>query len=146
MLGCLETTRLHVIFSLTFNYEKHPQSIDLKLNCMSFFIFNCPIPVTNLPLKSPLRRQHGAAWFTPSESYESRSGRDFSWGFRSKDVCPRVTIAGVKHQPKRLPGGQGLFCFHLHFLPITAGGEEKNSTRAGAWRQELKQSPGRGAP
>lgn len=52
-------------FTLTFKYEKHPQSTDLELNCMSSLIFSCPIPVTDLPLKSPSRRQRGAAWFSP---------------------------------------------------------------------------------
>jgi hypothetical protein len=61
-------------------------------------------------------------------------------------VLGGVTIAVTKpHDQKTIWGGKGLFGLHFHIVVHHLKESGGNSSRAGTWRQELRQKPWRGA-
>jgi hypothetical protein len=62
-------------------------------------------------------------------------------------VLAWVTIAEMKHHSQKQVGRKGfILLLFPHALPfITKGSQDRNSSRAGIWRQELMQRPWRGA-
>ena len=61
-------------------------------------------------------------------------------------VIVKVTIALIKHhQQKQLVEERIYLAYASTSLFITEGNQDRNSNRAGTWRQELKQRPQRGA-
>jgi hypothetical protein len=57
-------------------------------------------------------------------------------------TCLRVTIAVMKHHDKSKLGRKGLFGLHFQITVYHGRNiEDRDSSRAGIWRQELKQRP-----
>lgn len=61
-------------------------------------------------------------------------------------VLVRVSIVSVKHMTKKQVGEEKVYSTYTSTLMfITKGSQDRNSHRAGIWRQELMQRPMRGA-
>ena len=60
-------------------------------------------------------------------------------------IIVQVTVAVMKHHDQNNLERKGLIWLTLPSLFITEGSQDRNSSRAGIWRQELMQRPWRGA-
>ena len=61
-------------------------------------------------------------------------------------VLVRVSIAAMKHYDLKVIGKERIYVAHTSTsLFIIEGSQDRNSNRAGTWRQELMQRPWRGA-
>ena len=62
-------------------------------------------------------------------------------------VLVRVSLAAMRHHDtKKQVEEERVYLAYTSTLPFTTeGSQDRNSNRAGSWRQELMQQPGRGA-
>jgi hypothetical protein len=61
-------------------------------------------------------------------------------------VCLRVTIAVIKYHDKKQVGERKVYLLYTFVsMFVTTGNQDRNSNRAGTWRQKLMQRPRRGA-
>jgi len=56
-----------------------------------------------------------------------------------------VTVAVTKHRDQSNLGRKGFLAYASTSQLIIKGSQDRNSSRAGTWRQELMQRPWRGA-
>ena len=67
------------------------------------------------------------------------------WLLIPESVLVRVMVETEHHDQKASWGGKGIVGLHFHIAVHCEGSQDRNSNRAGTWRQEMTQRPWKGA-